>query len=340
MTAPRNPAAAGAVPGAAPAAERAQPGQRVPDFFLVGHPKCGTQALYTVLRRHPQLSIPVKEPRYLASDLRDSFQIPATTRLPASFAEYLALYADAPPDRRVGDCSPIYLSSRTAARAIAELQPAARIIAILREPASFVRSLHLQFVQEHAESETDLRKALALEQDRRMGKRLPRSSHRPNMLMYADHVRYVEQLRRYRDLFAPEQILVLIYDDYRRDNDATVRTVLRFLEVDDTPPIVPRERNPTVGVRAQRMYRITHALAAGHGPLARAVQASARTLAPRGLSRRSATALRDRIFFTSPQPPDEQLMLELRRRFHGEVVALSEHLDRDLVRLWGYDRID
>ena len=30
-------------------------------------------------------------------------------------------------------------------------------------------------------------------------------------------------------------------------------------------------------------------------------------------------------------------MLELRRRFKGEVVALSEYLDRDLVSLWGYD---
>jgi hypothetical protein len=33
-------------------------------------------------------------------------------------------------------------------------------------------------------------------------------------------------------------------------------------------------------------------------------------------------------------------MLDLRHRFKSEVVALSEHLDRDLVSLWGYDRID
>jgi hypothetical protein len=32
-------------------------------------------------------------------------------------------------------------------------------------------------------------------------------------------------------------------------------------------------------------------------------------------------------------------MLELRRRSKGEVVALSEYLDRDLVTLWGYDSI-
>ena len=33
-------------------------------------------------------------------------------------------------------------------------------------------------------------------------------------------------------------------------------------------------------------------------------------------------------------------MLELRRRFEAEVHALSDYLGRDLVTLWGYDRID
>ena len=41
-----------------------------------------------------------------------------------------------------------------------------------------------------------------------------------------------------------------------------------------------------------------------------------------------------------PPPPDEALMLELRRRFKHEVVAISEYLGRDLVTLWGYDHLD
>jgi hypothetical protein len=39
-------------------------------------------------------------------------------------------------------------------------------------------------------------------------------------------------------------------------------------------------------------------------------------------------------------PTDESFMLELRRRFKPEVVALSEYLSRDLVGLWGYDNLD
>jgi hypothetical protein len=33
-------------------------------------------------------------------------------------------------------------------------------------------------------------------------------------------------------------------------------------------------------------------------------------------------------------------MVELRRCFKGEVVALSEYLGRDLVTLWGYQDVD
>ena len=49
---------------------------------------------------------------------------------------------------------------------------------------------------------------------------------------------------------------------------------------------------------------------------------------------------RRRLVYGEPGRADERVMLELRRRFKGEVVALSEHLDRDLVGRWGYDQLD
>jgi hypothetical protein len=78
---------------------------------------------------------------------------------------------------------------------------------------------------------------MSLEAARRRGKHVPRRSHRPQLLQYADHVRYTEQLGRYHERFGGEQVQVLIYEDFRADNEATVRQVLRFLEVDDTRPI-------------------------------------------------------------------------------------------------------
>jgi hypothetical protein len=78
-------------------------------------------------------------------------------------------------------------------------------------------------------------------------------------------------------------------------------------------------------------------VAVGRGPIARALNATARKLAPRQLTRQRAVAIRDRLFFARPEEPEQALMLELRRRYQDEVVALSDHLGRDLVSLWGYD---
>ncbi len=314
---------------------------RVPDFFIVGHQKCGTTALYEMLRRHPQIYMPaIKEPRFFATDLRLRAWEPGASELPDTPEEYLALFERAGPDQRVGEASPLYLKSHVAASGIAEMQPDARIIAILREPASFLRSLHLQFLQSHVEDERDLRTAMSLEDARREGRCMPRRFKIPQMLLYSEHVRYVEQLRRFHAVFPPEQVLVLIYDDFRRDNEATVRRVLRFLDVDDMAPIEALETNPTVHVRSLRLSVLVRRFYMGRGPAWRVAKRAVKAATPRRLRRDALEAVQGHVVYGAPHPPDEALMLELRRRFKGEVVALSEYLDRDLVALWGYDGID
>jgi Sulfotransferase family len=321
----------------AQAAARTTPHERAPDFFIVGHHKCGTTALYEMLRRHPQIYMPdLKEPWFFARDLRA--RVKPSHPLPKTLAEYLSLFTAARPDQRIGEATPSYLMSTTAAASIAEVQPDARIIAILREPANFLRSLHMQSVKNHAETETDLRKALALEPLRREGKAIPRDAARPQELLYSEHVRYVEQLSRYHDVFPAEQVLVLIYEDFRRDNEATVRQVLRFLEVDDGLPVQQLEANPTVGVRSQRLYELMRSVYLGRGPASRLAKAAIKALTPRQQRLDALEATRRRLY-REPAAPDASLMLELRRRFSGEVLALSDYLGRDLVTLWGYDEL-
>jgi hypothetical protein len=312
---------------------------RVPDFFLVGHPKCGTTALYETLRRQPGIYMPtLKEPEFFATEMRAG---PRPAELPDTLEDYLALFDGARADQLAGEASTSYLRSHTAATRIAEVQPAARIVAILREPTSLLRSAHLQYVQAVMETEYDLRRALALEQERREGRSLPRHGLYPLALQYSDHVRYVEQLRRYHTLFGRENVLVLIYDDFRADNEATVRTVLRFLGVDDDPVNVETAKvNPTVGVRSQALHEVLHALVVGRGPVSRTLKRGIKALIPTEPRRRVLTALRRSVVYGEAPAPDEELMGELRVRFKGEVTALSEYLGRDLVALWGYDDVE
>jgi hypothetical protein len=307
---------------------------RMPDFFIVGHPKCGTTALYEMLRRHPQIYMPdLKETRFFAPELHPRTSQPSAT--PDTLDRYLSLFDAASSGQRRGEASPSYLRSRAAAKRIAGLQPGARIIAILREPASFLQSLHLELLKDHVEPESDLRTALGLERVRRQEEQMRQSPG----LVYSDYVRYVEQLRRYHDVFPPEQVLVLIYDDFRADNEATVRRVLRFLDVDDTLPFRTTEANPTVRVRSLRLYDMVHSLYLGRGPVAAAAKAVVKTVTPQDMRRDALATFRRRVLYGRPRSLEEDLTLELRRRFTGEVEALSEYLNRDLVRLWGYDSL-
>ncbi len=313
---------------------------RLPDFLVVGHHKSGTTALYEMLRRHPQIYMPgLKEPRYFATDLRRRVG-PRVEWLPETLEEYTALFADAAPEQKAGEASPLYLVSQTAAGEIAAVQPQARIIAILREPASFLRSLHMEFLQNYIEDEKDLRRALELEPARREGRAMPKRFHMPQMLMYSEHVRYVEQLRRYHAVFPREQVLVLIYDDFRAENEGTVRRVLRFLEVDDGVPLQPVEANPSVQVRSVRLNELLRSLYYGRGRGWGAVKRAVKATTPRRLRRGALAGVHRRFVYGSAEQADEQLMAELRRRFAGEVRALSEYLERDLVSLWGYDGLD
>jgi hypothetical protein len=321
-------------------ASAGSPDGRVPDFFIVGHHKSGTTAMYEMLRRHPRIYMPeMKEPEFFGrqrSGRREAVPgIPghrptfAESR-PQTYAEYLSLFADATPEQRVGEASPSYLRSLTAAGDIAAVQPAARIIAILREPVSFLYSLHLQMVRNHVQRELDFGKALA-------GEGVAREGERVNL--YTDRVSYVEQLRRYHDVFSSDQVLVLIYDDFRADNESAVRRVLRLLDVEVDAPIKPMDANPTIAPRSRHLDGWLFALRSGRGPISRGTKAALKAVTPNRTHRKLARAVQRNLVYGSAPAPDAKLTLELRRRFKPEVVALSEYLNRDLVGLWGYDDV-
>src|SRR6201992_573398 len=330
-----------AVEGSASEGESTMAPGRRPDFFIVGHQKCGTTALYRMLQEHPQIFMPAeKEPRFLIPELRARPRNGRVPKRPTTFEGYFSLFAGAGPDQLAGEASPPYLRYPDVAPTIAEIRPDAKIIALLREPADFLRSFHGQMLHNRIETQKDFRKAMELELARRAGKRFPRGCNRKSWLLYSDHVRYAEQLKRFHACFPKEQVLVLIYEEYRRDNEAGVKEVLRFLDVDDEVPVVTIDTRPLKDVRFQPLHQLTGAMQearrnpSGVSPAVRAIDA----LVPAAARETFGEQWR-RVIYRKRAAPSEALMTELRRGFKGEVEAVSEYLGRDLVSLWGYDRL-
>ncbi len=191
--------------------------ERVPDFFIVGAAKAGTTSLYAYLKAHPQIFLPeTKEPRYYAyeGERPEDFEGPGAARLIQSIikdkATYRKLFENAASDQIIGEASPAYLYSPIAAERIAQDNPNAKIIAILRNPIEPAYSHFLDNVGNGWEPCTDFEQVI---QAQRRGER----ARWWRKWDYLGHGFYAQQLMRYMTHFPPENMKIIRYEHFRDD---------------------------------------------------------------------------------------------------------------------------
>jgi hypothetical protein len=150
---------------------------------------------------------------------------------------------------------------------------------------------------------------------------------------------YMAQLQRYQDNFPDAQRLVVIYDDFRADNKATLRKIFRFLHVDDTVSFSTAEVNRSTRVRAKRIMKLMDAASEGRGTGFATFKTAAETITTQRVRRAAQDVVRRHVVYGKPHPPEHDLVVELRRRYKPEVEALTAYLGHDLTQLWGYNAI-
>lgn len=200
---------------------------RKPNFFIVGAPRCGTTSLYGYLRQHPEIYVSVhKEPLFFGSDLTPMAGMIHEEQL------YLELFAKAGEQPRVGEASVWYLFSTRAAAEIHAYAPAAKIIAMVRNPVEMAYSLHSLYLRSGNEDLRDFEAALAAEPARRAGRDRPSGAYFPEGLVYTEVARHAEKVERYLDVFGRDNVHCVVFDDLVRDTPAVYRSVLEFLGVE------------------------------------------------------------------------------------------------------------
>lgn len=304
---------------------------RRPDVFIIGAPKSGTTSLYEYLDQHPDVYMsPVKEPFYFSPDVLGGLR--RRFHYGVDEAAYLALFADAGSQKRLGEASTRYLVSHVAPGHIRAFQPEARIIAMLRNPVDFIHALHNERVSQGAEDVADFETALALDDERRAGNRLPPGSN-PLGAVYRDNARFGEQLQRWLDAFGRERVLVIIFDDFAADTAGVFARVLEFLEVDSSfrPAsfeVINRSHRLRGGI-VRKLIESAPAQFIAHRAMPALV----------GENATSRIARRFRHSRVNRRPnPRPQLPAALRRQLQSElepdVALLSRLIGRDMVREW------
>lgn len=310
---------------------------RIPNFFIVGKPKAGTTALHYLLDQHPDIYMsPDKEPHHFHLEYAEA----GTRRnrgykgLPyKSRDNYLKLFEGAGAQKIVGESSTGYLYSPSAAREIAKFNPEAKILMVLRDPVDFVHSFHSQLLRSANEDEPDFQKALFLEVERKRGEKIPPTATYPDNLFYSEQVKYCVQVDRFLQHFERSQIKILIYDDLKANNLSVFREILQFLEIDSDFRPKFSDVNPTRKVRFPK-------LAVWVVFFAEKRKGSITLWAPEWLLNPIRRVLRGLFYSTGPRTQlDPELKQALSVQFKPEVVKLSEMLEVDLVKRWGYDEI-
>jgi Sulfotransferase family len=305
--------------------------QSAPNLFIVGAPRCGTSAMFRFLAQHPDIAVSSpKEPYYFCSDFHDESDRyhGRVVRFPLrSEAEYLGVFRDLS-RTVVAEATPAYLYSRVAASRIHSFNPDARILVMVRDPVVLLQSLHAKMVSYGQEDLESFPQALAAEPARRAGQQLPKGLFWPSSLYYSQWVKLGEQIERYRRLFPADRVKAVLYDDFRRDNAATYAEVLGFLGLNAAFQPEFTQVNENRSARFPLLSR----LFAESGNLA------IRNLVPERARRRLRKTLRNANLKPAERAPlDPVLRRELMLRFQPDVEYLSRVLQRDLLRLWGYD---
>ena len=301
---------------------------RTPDFFIVGAPRCGTSAMQDYLAQHPDIFMPrlppttvkgtpikTREVHFFGSD-RNMWWYPRVDE-----EEYRALFREAGDERRVGERSASYLSSRNAAAEIKAFAPEASIIVILRNPVDMIHSLHSSLLHNGREEIADLEAALESEADRTCGHGGSGTDvSYVNAGFFREAVSYATHLERYFEIFGRENVHVVISDDFKSATARVYRDALGFLGVDQDFEPEFRIVNAFRTARSERLKEPPRLLRRLVKPL---LPKGLRQMAWRGLGRLNTRSV--------GRPPMEgELRRRLEERYAPEVERLSALLDRDL----------
>lgn len=205
----------------------------LPNFLIIGAAKSGTTSLYNYIEQHPQIYVsPEKEPGFFAFEGQkvelagpcdqERYGSQVVTDLNA----YQSLFKGAD-GMAVGEASNVYLYNPKAPKRIKHYIPEIKLIAILRNPVDRAYSSFAFLISEGREPLKDFAQALQVEETRV-------NANWEHQWHYTRLGFYYSQLKRYFDLFHPDQIAVNTYDEFSAKPVVVLQDIFRFLCVDHT----------------------------------------------------------------------------------------------------------
>lgn len=208
---------------------------------MVGAQRAGSTHLGARLRDHPDL--------FLCPDEVPFFEDPFYLTTPPS--ALAPVFARARPGQRLGIQRPDYLAKPECAARIRSFAPAAKILAVLRDPVARAVSAYFWYVQFGLLPLAPLDEGME-----RLLEGWTDSAH-PHAQEVLEYGFYGRHLRTYLEVFGRELVLVLLNEEL--DSPAALAGLYRFLGADERHRPGPLPRRTNAGVYDLRRLRLLRA---------------------------------------------------------------------------------
>lgn len=180
----------------------------LPNYLVIGAQKSATSSVCDLLSRHPDVFM---------TDPKEPYFFSNAEVWSKGFPWYESLFEGAEGRTAIGEGSTTYSQEHLfpeAAPRIAKHLPGARLIYIVRHPLERIQSLWMHYSAKGGRESNPLGVAVR---------------ERPE---YIDNTLYRKQIDLHRAHFPDDRILVLFFEDFRRDPEGVMRRVFGFLGVD------------------------------------------------------------------------------------------------------------
>jgi len=281
-----------------------------PEYYIVGTAKAGTTSIFKVLLQHPHIFVPEKKETYFFGE---HFYRDAKVE---TLDEYRKIFSKAPRDCVTLEVSTSYLYSRKAASEIKAYNADAKIIIILRNPVDRAYSNYLYKLKTGKEPVYEFQKALEAEESR-IREGWPYGFHYTRMGLYC------EQVKRYLETFDARNILILLFDELKKDKRSFYDGLFRFLDIEFDAECIPKKVYNKSGLfRSKHMMRLLNT--------ENLVRRVGRSIVPVGKRRHVAGWLRDVNIRNSKPAMNNETREGLVRHFHQDILKLQEVIGIDL----------
>ena len=273
--------------------------------FIVGAPKAGTTSLHYYLSQHANVSMSsVKEPNYFSSkEVKSLFY---NSKCIEDSIEYHKLFSNEKKLIR-GEASVSYLFYKEVPKRIYEYNPNSKILIMLRKPTERTISHYLM--------------------DYRLGfcsKKLDDILANPDVhhqffQQYIELGNYYSQVKEYFKIFGEEQIMIILYDDFKLNTSEVMSKVYNFLKISNN----------------QINYKIKNQFLSSSNKLisnlykSNLLRKTLKIILPKGI-----LPLIKSTFFSNNSRPifSKELEKKLNEYYHNDILKLEKLLNIDLVK--------